>query len=98
MATAAMRRAGTTRVSRHVLTHPSRIFQLYPPGKLMMLNYSDDRVVTRWIHHRFVACFIVNACVCSEVREIKLTPALVSDHLPYAVRKALRQAVAQDGS
>ncbi|VDM42009.1 unnamed protein product [Toxocara canis] len=53
-----------------------RRIELHPPGRLLHLCVVDGSVVSTWIHH-------------SALDEIKLSGAVISDHMPYYVRKTL---------
>uniref|UniRef100_F1KT78 sn-1-specific diacylglycerol lipase n=1 Tax=Ascaris suum TaxID=6253 RepID=F1KT78_ASCSU len=53
-----------------------RRIQLHPPGRLLHLCVVNGSLVSKWIHH-------------SALDEIKLSGAVITDHMPYYVRKIL---------
>ncbi|VDK65327.1 unnamed protein product [Anisakis simplex] len=53
-----------------------RRMQLHPPGRLLHLSVSNGSLVKRWTDY-------------NEFDEIKLSGAVISDHMPYYVRKVL---------
>lgn len=52
--------------------------QLLPPGRILHLCVKDEVLIPNWISHK-------------ALDEIKLSSAIVSDHMPYYVRKVLQK-------
>ncbi|MFH4975961.1 hypothetical protein AB6A40_002670 [Gnathostoma spinigerum] len=55
-----------------------QLVHLHPPGRILHLKVTDGMVDAKWIHH-------------SALNEIKLSSAVITDHLPYYVKKVLNQ-------
>lgn len=52
--------------------------ELHPPGRLLHLCVKDEILLANWINH-------------SALNEVKLSSAVIRDHMPYNVRKVLKK-------